>query len=69
MLYPSKELSSNGEVSYPALSKSLFVNVSIFTMIVPPFLIQFLLAFNAAGFMATKTSAISPGVLISILPI
>ena len=38
-------------------------------MIVPPFLIQFLLAFNAAGFIATKTSATSPGVFISVFPI
>ena len=51
------------------LLKSFFVKESIFTIIVPPFFIQFLFAFSVSGFIATKTSAISPGVLMSILPI
>ena len=42
-----------------------FCKESIFTIIVPPFLIQFLFSVSS---IATKTSAI-PGVLMSILPI
>ena len=45
ILNPSKELSSNGECSYPAFTKSFFVKESIFTIIVPPFFIQFLFVF------------------------
>ena len=39
------------------------LNASKFTMIVAPFLAQRKLAFKAAGFMATNTSAKSPGSL------
>jgi hypothetical protein len=41
------------------------LNSSVFTMIVPPTGRSPMLAFNAAGFIATNTSGRSPGVRMS----
>ena len=47
-----------------ALSRSLFLNESVSIMTIAFGLMCFTFTFKAAGFMATRTSALSPGVKI-----
>ena len=57
--------SLNGSsVVYKALSRSLFLNESVSIITIAFGLIFFTFTFRAAGFIATKTSALSPGVKI-----
>ena len=59
--------SSSGFSSRFASLKSRFVNLSTLTMISPPSRSRRRLATSAAGFIATSTSAMSPGVKMSWL--
>ena len=68
--YLPRELSVNGFSSFknPARRKFFLSNPDRFTIIVPPILSLSRLALRAAAFIATKTSALSPGVKTSTLP-
>ena len=61
----SNDPSSRGETAYPTLDRFRLENSSVFTMTVPPRGTSARLAFNAAGFIATRTSGRSPGVSTS----
>ena len=62
------EWSSSGFVERPAILRFFSVNASSFTMIVPPSRRIFTFVTSAAGFIATSTSQVSPGVRMSVLP-
>ena len=57
--------SSAGLTAYPTLARLRLVNSSVFRMRVDPRGMSARLAFKAAGFMATRTSGASPGVITS----
>ena len=63
--YSLSEPSSSGLVAYSAFSRLRFEKASSLTMIVAPRAISATFAFNAAGFMATRTFGNSPGVRMS----
>ena len=61
----ASELSSSGFAVYPAFSRSRGSKLSEFTISVVPGAISARFAFNAAGFIATRTFGASPGVTMS----
>ncbi len=63
---PSSVPSDTGSLENPAFSTLRGVKASSFTMTVPPLTTLSRSALSAAGFMATRTSAWSPGVVTSI---
>jgi hypothetical protein len=64
-LYASSDPSSSGFVAYPTFARARLVKSWVSTMIVPPRGTSARLAFSAAGFIATRTSGRSPGVMMS----
>ncbi len=64
--YPSSEPSVVGSLAYPAFSTLRWVKASSFTITTPPGSTLARSAFRAAGFIATSTSAWSPGVVMSV---
>src|SRR5689334_15110604 len=63
--YAASELSSSGLAAYPAFSSARVSKASEFTRSVPPGASSAMFAVSAAGFIATRTFGMSPGVRIS----
>ena len=63
--YPSNSPDSLGSTLYPALVMFFSSKASSFNISIPLGVKSWRCAFNAAGFIATSTSGLSPGVKIS----